>query len=391
MTLVEDPILAVIGVHSSSEGYPNVKYRIEDLSSFYGDQMVHIQHRSTDHFYSGKTPAHRKLMRAFRFGYAHIKAMMSLIRYRNAQTIYIPYPSVFIAASMSMLPQRMRPKTVVVDAFISLYDTAANDRKVVKKGSMLARVLYYLELQAFRNASLVITDTVANSRYYQQLFSLDAEKFNAIPLSTKETLPRSTADRTDNSVLELLFVGTLVPLHGIQEILTAMVHLLNYPVRLTIIGDGQTADAVESHLKDYPDSVNWIRDWQSTDAIIEAIAGADVCLGIFGSSEKAKRVCPFKIYLYTSLGKPVITDQSEWTDDNPDTRESMMLIKGQNKPRLIADAILTLLDTPDTRENLGRNSRQFYEKHLSNRKALAQLNTIIDGPKAGHGYGADNR
>ena len=391
----EDIALAVIGVHSCTDGYPNVKYRVKDLQDHYGERLEHIQFQSTNRFYVNRTNFYNKTKTALRFFYSHVRVISALIRHRNTPTVYIPYPAVFAAASLSLFPKILRPKYVVIDAFISLYDTAIIDRAILDQNSVFARLLYLLERLAFRNASIVITDTDANSRHYQQLFGLDINHFKSIPLSTDESdithNLHSVLDSPVRTAVNVLFVGTLVPLHGIHHILKAIAHLQNMPIEFTIIGDGQTAPVLENHLRDHPNSFHWIRDWQDANAIGNAVANADICLGIFGDTDKAKRVCPFKIYTYTFFGKPVITEQSQWTDDIDEARDSMILIDGSEKDLSIGEAIVNLAESPEKREILGRKSRHFYEKHLSNQHALKQLTTIIDYRQVLNEIYADNK
>jgi len=63
-----------------------------------------------------------------------------------------------------------------------------------------------------------------------------------------------------------------------------------------------------------PANLEWI-EWVPYPELADRIARADVCLGVFGSSEKAGRVIPNKVFQILASGKPLVTR------DGPGIRE----------------------------------------------------------------------
>jgi glycosyltransferase involved in cell wall biosynthesis len=55
--------------------------------------------------------------------------------------------------------------------------------------------------------------------------------------------------------------------------------------------------------------LNWI-PWAPYRELADWIDHADVCLGIFGDSDKASRVIPNKVFQILAMGKPLITRDS---------------------------------------------------------------------------------
>jgi glycosyltransferase involved in cell wall biosynthesis len=105
----------------------------------------------------------------------------------------------------------------------------------------------------------------------------------------------------------LHFHGMFIPLQGIEYILGAAKILINEPMKFVIVGSGQ----------EYKKAVQIVVEQQLTNVALlgkmpfeklpEMIAASDMCLGIFGHTEKAARVVPNKVFEYIAMNKPVIT------------------------------------------------------------------------------------
>lgn len=229
--------------------------------------------------------------------------------------VYAPYPSIFLLWWLSLLPRVLRPR-VVADAYVSLWDAAFRDRGLASERGLVSRCFRRFEARALRAADRVHVDTVANREWFISSFGVDPSRIRAIPLVVD--IPQAgggtPSDKVgpETSALKVLFIGTLVPLHGIGVIAAAAGALLNNGanVEFTFVGDGQDRAALEALVESHNGGrVTWIRDWQSTGELMSRIREADVCLGVFGGGGKASRVLPFKIYLALAAGKAVVTQE----------------------------------------------------------------------------------
>lgn len=360
--------LLIIGVHLKSEGYPNVKYRVSALKRTY-PHCEEFNFSMWDESGLGKQGRYSILKSGGRMLWAHLLVMFKFVSSGKKEVVYVPYPSVFISFIASFLPRAVRPKKLVIDAFISIYDTVVCDRKMLSEKGLLAKILRKVEKRAFEMADVIVTDTPLNSKYYAQLFDIDNTKFLAIPLSTNETDYYYTPyiARTD-SVCRVLFIGTFIPLHGIGTIVDA-ISLLSKDrgIFFTLIGDGEEAYQLNQLLDSGLENFEWISEWQSPESISKYIRASDICLGIFGNTEKASRVCPYKIYSYSLCGRPVITAYSDWMKTCGAWNTFQFVSSGDHVQ--LAREIICLANNAEERVVLSEKSHDFYERTLSNFEA----------------------
>lgn len=368
------PKLLILGVHLKSEAYPNTRFRLEGLQGSDAISVSEINFpMSTGSLY--KTGLLRKIGSAIRGVFAHFMVLLGYIFSGKADIVYVPYPAVFVLFLLSLLPGKTGSKRIVVDAFISLYDTVVNDRALLKEDSVLARILYKIEKRAYLFSTKIIVDTSQNLDFLASTFLLEKSKLVSIPLSTDEHQFQPKTYRAEPGVCRVLFVGTLVPLHGIQTILEAATILSSRrDIAFRVIGDGQEAYRIEDWQLNNSSSLHWERKWLPSELIANEIQQADICLGIFGAGNKTRRVCPFKIYAYAAVGRPIITGETDWTGKLfEQTREQFLETTPVGDAEKLADMISRLADDAVLREKLALASRKLYEHYLSNGIANEKL------------------
>ena len=129
---------------------------------------------------------------------------------------------------------------------------------------------------------------------------------------TPEGEARKAGNERGESPLSVVFFGLFTPLQGAPTIARALAVLDGRGVRIdvTLIGDGQDAAAVREALPPGENvRVSWI-DWVDSEELPDVVAGHDVCLGIFGTSGKARRVVPNKVYQGIAAGCVVVTSDT---------------------------------------------------------------------------------
>ena len=377
--------VTILGVHVKSAGYPNVTFRIRDLKSA---PMLRTQEinfpfctETSHHVLHFRVWRPLKLLwAAIRLAYAHFHILFVYFWRGRPKRLYIPYPSVIVLFCLSLLPKSWRPAYIIADCFICLYDTVVTDRELILPSSWAARALKYLESRAYRTADVILVDTDMSASYFTRTFGLPTSNVLALPLSIDESVFQQAPYLPHGDSCTVLFIGTFVPLQGVEVIAQAAVILSTHKdVRFRIIGSGQTAKAVERIFAgERPANVEWITQWMDSEHLAEEIRSADICLGIFGAGPKAQRVWPLKNYLYMAIGRPIITGDTVLARHMLQQADSMpFLTVPNNDPAALASAVVDLAKSPDRRREYAVNAGFFYQKHLGSRIALEQITSRL--------------
>ncbi|MFV0438927.1 MAG: glycosyltransferase [Desulfopila sp.] len=368
--------LLILGVHLKSEGYPNTLYRLQELKDSGRFRIVEINMPMWSKIKANRYRISGLLATMFRAVLAHIVVMIRYLRHSPRKTpAYIPYPGVFVLFLLACLPVNFRPHHLVADVFISLYDTIVLDRCLLRKKSFLAKILKWMERRAYLVADILVVDTEQNKDHLCSLFDLVKEKVVAIPLSTDEKNFHYTPYQPNSDKCQVLFIGTMVPLHGIRTILQTACLLAERPdIHFTLIGDGQEGCFIEECLARGAVQLKWKRYWQSSPELAAEISQADICLGVFGDGKKTQRVCPFKMYNYAAIGRPVITGTTEWSRQAVSSLSYAPFIGiPVGDAKTLAAEIVRLADAPHLRAQLAVNSHIFYRTYLANQLAMGKL------------------
>lgn len=204
----------------------------------------------------------------------------------------------------------MRRKRIAFDWFLSAFDTAVEDRRLLSQRNPLAWMLWAGEWLASRAADLVFMDTATHARRMERLFRLAPNSVGRVWVGAERVFFQHSSHQSSGEYLQVLFYGQFIPLHGIGTIIEAARLLRDTPVQWTLVGRGQEAPRIRAMLKEDPlPALHWV-EWVAYDQLGEWIKRADVCLGIFGTSDKAASVIPNKVFQVVASGRPLVTRAS---------------------------------------------------------------------------------
>jgi glycosyltransferase involved in cell wall biosynthesis len=286
----------------------------------------------------------------------------------------------FYGQPLALALSRLQRKPIVLDAFVSTYDTLCEDRRRFRPDSLAGRLAFWLDSEGCGGARRVLTDTAADAAYFRDTFGMPEAKLSPIYVGCDESLffPRPAPAGTGGC--EVFYYGAFLPLHGVDVILRAAEMLTHLPtIHFTIGGAGPGLHQMQQLASDLRlRNVNFI-GWIPIDRLPTHIAAADICLGgHFSTIPKAGRVIATKTFQFVAMGKPTIVG------DNAATRELFvpgedMLAVPMGDPAALANAIQVLAEDAALRSRIATGGRTRFEARATTAIIAQQLAELIGG------------
>ncbi|MET7400890.1 glycosyltransferase [Dactylosporangium sp. NPDC005572] len=197
---------------------------------------------------------------------------------------------------------------IVLDHMTGVGDTAA-DRRL--GGRLRGRILAMVDRAALRRADIVVVDTEEHRAALPDRFrdrGLVVAVGAPAPWFDAGESAGPAAAAAPGAPLRVVFFGLYTPLQGTATIGTAARLLADDDVAFTMIGHGQDEAATRTAAGER--DVRWL-PWVAAADLPAVVAAHDVCLGIFGTTAKAMRVVPNKVFQGAAAGCAVITSDTE--------------------------------------------------------------------------------
>jgi glycosyltransferase involved in cell wall biosynthesis len=269
---------------------------------------------------------------------------------------------------------------VVLDHLISAAGTAKDRR--IDGGGLKKRLLTLIDAAALRAADIVVVDTAEH-------LEIVPEKYRAKAIVVEVGAPApwheaagEPAAADPQQPLKVVFYGLYTPLQGTPVIGAALARIAGAPVEVTMIGRGQDEAATRAAAAANA-SVRWL-DWVPAAELPALVASHDVCLGIFGTGDKAQRVVPNKVFQGAAAGCAIIT-----SDTAPQRRvfgtasqESGAVLVPPGDPAVLADALTRLAGDRDEVLKLRHAARQLAAERFTPEQVVAPLTERLAGRPA---------
>jgi glycosyltransferase involved in cell wall biosynthesis len=235
---------------------------------------------------------------------------------------------------------------------------------------LLYRLMLYWERLTFRLADVSIATNESYRRIAIERGGMAPERVFVVrsgpDLSRVRPVPADLRLRRGREHL-VGYVGVIGKQEGIQYLLKAAHHIVHSMARRDIhfgvVGGGPELErmralAVELQVADYVTFTGRVSD----DDLLAMLSTADVCVNPDEFNEMNDKSTMNKIMEYMALGKPIV--QFDLTEGRVSAGPAS-LYADANDPVDMAQMIITLIDDPERRANMGRLGLQRVREKLS--------------------------
>lgn len=222
---------------------------------------------------------------------------------KNVDIVFIGFAPQLV---LPIFDWKFKNKYLVVDFFISMYDTLVYDRRKFLPNSFMAHKLHELDKKTLDIADSVIVDTREHGKYFMNEFHCNPIKVQVLYLEADKKIYFPQKSRKPPKYCNKFLIhyfGSILPLQGVEIVIEAAVKLQHISaIHFEIIGPINTK--MQTALLD---TITYI-DWLPQEKLAEHITWADLCLaGHFAENiDKARRTIPGKAFIYEAMGKPMI-------------------------------------------------------------------------------------
>jgi glycosyltransferase involved in cell wall biosynthesis len=309
-----------------------------------------------------------RLATAWRAARAYVMLAVRSLAASKPDAVVMLYPGHIDAVLLGPL-WRLRGVSVVFDPFISLFDTIAGDRLLRDPRSVTGRIALLLDRWSCRIATVVLADTPYTADHLAEITGQPRGRIAVVWPGAYEPV-FSPPDIGGGDPHRVLFYGTFIPLHGIDTIVRAAHRLDGSGILFTIVGEGQERARVEELVNRLGLGNVELVGRSTLAELAEQVRRAGICLGIFGGSEKAARVVPFKVFECLAVGRPVITG------DTPAIRDALgdaVVTVPAGDDAALAAAIRALADDDAARKAQADRGHARYVESYDEAHLAAQL------------------
>ncbi len=265
---------------------------------------------------------------------------------------------------------------VIFDPMISAWDKKVLEQKKWKAEEPRAKKLLAHERKLMNTPDIVTWDTSCHVDFCAEKLQVPREKLRVLLTGTDESVfkPQPVKD-TPEGTFKVLYHGAYLPLHGTEYIVEAARMTQDMPVQWDFLGWGAYKAATEAKAAGIK-NIRFLDKVPYVD-VPKVIAGHDVVLGVFGTTQKASRVIGNKVYESMACCRPTI---NEFCTGYPPEARTCKAIKfiPPGDAKAIADAVLEYRADWENKEDYFIEARRFFEDYLSMRIIKNQLASIID-------------
>jgi glycosyltransferase involved in cell wall biosynthesis len=298
-----------------------------------------------------------------------------LVRSR-ADAVIVGFPGHADVAMARAIGRRLRAP-VLFDAFLSRYETAVEDRGLVAPRTLQARRCALEDRFACALSTRVLLDTETHMDYFADRFGVPRSKLRRLWVGADDDVMRP-GPPPDDARFRVFVYASFIPLHGLEHVVRAAKVLERHGdhFRVEIVGGGQTEASVRQLAGELGVANVRFLGSRPYAELPRLMASSHVCLGIFGTTPKAARVIPNKVFDALAVARPVISA------DTPAIRELLVdrehaLLCPAGQPEALAHAITELAGDERLRQAIAARGHARFRECLSIEALSRDLGALV--------------
>ena len=287
----------------------------------------------------------------------------------------------FVAYMGHFLVVLMRPftsKPIVFDFYLSIYDVMCNDRKLYKPDSLLGKLTFWIEKRSLEKADFIIVDTNELIKSLSQIYGVDKNKFVRVPLTINEENVVKKEVRRYSERFTILYVGSYIPLHGVDVIIEAarILQERGDDSLFLMIGAGPDYAKCRALVEKYQLNNIEFKGFMTLEELNYYYNAADINLGLFTLGERANSVVLNKTNDSFRVGKPHLTLATDAMREAFVDNEDIFFVQ-DIQPESLAERLMQIKQDPELLKRVGEGAYRSYDLKLSNARARAILDEKI--------------
>ncbi|MEK7758856.1 MAG: glycosyltransferase [Pseudomonadota bacterium] len=307
---------------------------------------------------------------------------------------------------------------LLIDPLISAYDKQVFERAKFPADSARAKRLLHSENRLMQNAGIVLADTPEHVRFFTDTLGVERAKLHVVYVGAEEPLFFPTAmdggrfgllpsrgitpsmegrsagreavptgtnagavfrpapAQTPGTPIEVLFYGSFIALQGAEVIVDAARAYRGPALRWVLLGNGPLLETCKQNAQGLTNVV--FENWLPYAQLPARIRHADILLGVFGTTPKAQRVIPNKVFQALACGKPLVTCRAPaYPAGLMEGGNSGITWVPAGDSAALAARVAELAHHPERFATLGRAARSSYEKFFSADAIRRQLQLAL--------------
>ncbi len=272
----------------------------------------------------------------------------------------------------AVLAKLISSKPVILDAFLSFYDSMIFDRRAHSRFGPFAAYYWCLDFAGCFFADAILLDTQAHIDYFVDKFKIKKEKFSRIFVGSDDQLFFPAPAESPAGQFIVHFHGYFLPLQGIEIIIAAAKILEKEGIQFNLIGRGKTYDQIRKIADELQvKNISFINP-VPYEKLRDYIVAADVCLGVFGRTAKAGRVIPNKVFEALACRRPVITADQPVIGELLQDGKEVLLCRPYDAADL-AEKILLLKNNRELAATIAAAGHELFKRELTPKELVKKL------------------